>query len=172
MNSISGTLGDALIAAGNSYPMTMDFVTYGQSNDGVEQADRHMNSIWRFESKENAVNSGVMKTEVDFTMLNQLNVNQTSTYNNTKTDWEENRIIVHQDMTDEDEIRVNYLDMGADGVETQVGDQLAAPTHSGVVEFDNDSYKEADTVVITLTDADLNTNPDIINIYTVVTYWW
>ena len=40
--------------------------------------------------------------------------------------------------------------------------------HSGVVEFDNDSYKEADTVVVTLTDADLNTNPDIINIYTVV----
>ena len=54
--------------------------------------------------------------------------------------------------------------MGADGVETQVADQLAAPTHSGVVEFDNDSYKEADTVVITLTDADLNTNPDIIDI--------
>jgi hypothetical protein len=54
---ISGTLGDT-ISAGTSYPMTMDFVTYGQSNDGVEQADRHMNSIWRFESKENAVNSG------------------------------------------------------------------------------------------------------------------
>ncbi len=167
LNLISGSGGDTL-KAGTSYPLTMDFVTYGQSNDGVEQADRHMNSIWRFESKENAVNSGVMKTEVDFTMLNQLNVNQTSTYNNTKNDWEENRIIVHQDMTDEDEIRVNYLDMGADGVETQVGDQLAAPTHSGVVEFDNDSYKEADTVVITLTDADLNVNPDIINIYTVV----
>ena len=101
-------------------------------------------------------------------MLNQINVNQTSTYNITKTDFEENRIIVHNDLTDEDEIRINYFDMGADGVETQVGDQLAAPTHSGVVEFDNDSYKEADTVVITLTDADLNTNPDIINIYTVV----
>ena len=168
INLISGSGGDT-VASGTSYPLTMDFVTYGQSNDGVEQADRHNNSIWRFESKENAVNSGVMKTEVDFTMLNQLNVNQTSTYNNTKTDWEENRIIVHQDMTDEDEIRVNYLDMGADGVETQVADQLAAPTHSGVVEFDNDSYKEADTVVVTLTDADLNTNPDIINIYTVVT---
>ena len=102
-------------------------------------------------------------------MLNQLNVNQTSTYNNTKTDHEENRIIVHNDLTDEDEIRINYFDMGADGVETQVADQLAAPTHSGVVEFDNDSYKEADTVVITLTDADLNTNPDIIDIYSVVT---
>ena len=70
MKPISGTLGDSL-KAGTSYPLTMDFVTYGQSNDGVEQGDRHMNSIWRFESKENAVNSGVMKTEVDFTMLNQ-----------------------------------------------------------------------------------------------------
>jgi hypothetical protein len=94
MNLISGSGGDSL-SAGTSYPLTMDIITYGQSNDGVEQSDRHMNSIWRFESKENAVNSGVMKTEVDFTMLNQLNVNQTSTYNNTKTDWEENRIIVH-----------------------------------------------------------------------------
>ena len=56
---ISGTLGDTL-EAGKSYPLTMDFVTYGQSNDGVEQSDRHMNGIWRFESKENAVNSGVM----------------------------------------------------------------------------------------------------------------
>ena len=108
INLISGSGGDT-IKAGTSYPLTMDFVTYGQSNDGVAQSDRHNNSIWRFESKENAVNSGVMKTEVDFTMLNQINVNQTSTYNNTKTDWEENRIIVHQDMTDEDEIRVNYF---------------------------------------------------------------
>ena len=70
LNAIAGaSIGDK-IESGKSYPLTMDFVTYGQSNDGVEQADRHMNAIWRFESKENAVNSGVMKTEVDFTMLN------------------------------------------------------------------------------------------------------
>jgi hypothetical protein len=54
-------------------------------------------------------------------------------------------MIVHNDSTDEDEIRVSYFDLGADGVETQISDQLAAPTHSGVVEFDSDSYKEADT---------------------------
>ena len=148
--------------------MTMDFVTYGQSNDGVTQSDRHNNSIYRLEVDEVDKNGGIFVGELDFIMLNQINVNQTSTYNITKTDFEENRLIIHQDMTDEDEIRINYLDMGADGVETQVADQLAAPTHSGVVEFDNDSYKEADTVVVTLTDSDLNTNPDIINIYTVV----
>jgi hypothetical protein len=167
LNAITGSLGDAL-TAGTSYPITMDFVTFGQSNDGVNSGDRHNNSIYRLEVDEVDTNGGIFVGELDFIMLNQLNVNQTSTYNETKTDHEENRIIVHNDLTDEDELRINYLDMGADGVETQVGDQLAAPTHSGVVEFDNDSYKEADTVVITLTDADLNTNPDIIDIYSVV----
>mgnify|MGYP003320015589 FL=1 len=77
-------------------------------------------------------------------------------------------MIVHNDSTDEDEIRVSYLDLGSDGVETQISAQLAAPTHSGVVEFDSDSYKEADTVTVTLTDPDLNTSPEVINIYTVV----
>ena len=168
MNLISGSGGDTL-SAGTSYPLTMDVVTFGQSNDGVAASDRHNNSIYRLEVDEVDTNGGIFVGELDFIMLNQLNVNQTSTYNNTKTDHEENRIIVHNDLTDEDEIRINYFDMGADGVETQVADQLAAPTHSGVVEFDNDSYKEADTVVITLTDADLNTNPDIIDIYSVVT---
>ncbi|MDC0169978.1 hypothetical protein OAI67_02850 [Candidatus Nitrosopelagicus sp.] len=168
LNSLDGSaLGDTL-SAGTSYPLTMDVVTFGQSNDGVASSDRHNNSIYRLEVDEVDANGGIFVGELDFIMLNQLNVNQTSTYNDTKTDHEENRIIVHNDLTDEDEIRINYLDMGADGVETQVADQLAAPTHSGVVEFDNDSYKEADTVVVTLTDADLNTNPDIIDIYSVV----
>ena len=77
-------------------------------------------------------------------------------------------MIIHNDSTDEDEVRVSYLDLGSDGVETQISAQLAAPTHSGVVEFDADSYKEADTVTVTLTDPDLNTSPEVINIYTVV----
>ena len=101
-------------------------------------------------------------------MLNQLNVNDTATYNGTVANSDEIVMIVHNDSTDEDEIRVSYLDLGADGVETQISAQLAAPTHSGVVEFDSDSYKEADTVTVTLTDADLNTSPELVNIYTVV----
>ena len=47
INLISGSGGDT-VSGGTSYPLTMDFVTYGQSNYGVEQGDRHMNSIWRF----------------------------------------------------------------------------------------------------------------------------
>ena len=48
-------------------------------------------------------------------------------------------------------------DPGQDGVVTpQIADQEEAPTHSGVVSFDSDSYKIADTVTVTLEDQDLN----------------
>jgi len=57
------------------------------------------------------------------------------------------------------------LDLGADGVSTQIADQVAAPSHSGVVTFDNDNYKTADTVVVTLDDQDLNEDSELIDVY-------
>jgi hypothetical protein len=68
-------------------------------------------------------------------------------------------------MTDEDSPRINYLDLGSDGVETQIADQVAAPSHSGVVSFDSDNYKTADTVVVTLDDQDLNTDSGLLDVY-------
>ena len=160
-------------ASGDSTPLSMDIVTWGQSEDGVNSSDRHNNAIYRLEVEEDSPNgsgndSGLFDAAVEYVMLNQLNVNNTATYNNTVAYGDQVVMIVHNDSTDEDEIRVSYLDLGADGVETQISAQLAAPTHSGVVEFDNDSYKEADTVTVTLTDSDLNTEPELVNIYTVV----
>jgi len=161
------------VAGGEITPLTLDVVTWGQSNDGKDASDRHNNAIYRLEVEEDSPNgsgndSGLFDAAVEYVMLNQLNVNQTSTYNNTVAYGDQIVMIVHNDSTDEDEIRVSYLDLGADGVETQISDQLAAPTHSGVVEFDSDSYKEADTVTVTLTDSDLNTDPELVNIFTVV----
>jgi hypothetical protein len=171
--STSGTA--HALTAGTSYPLSMDIVTFGQSNDGVIAGDRANNAIYRIEAEEIAAdgelccNTGIFTAEIEYIMLNQINVNSSGTYNGTTATSDEIVMIIHNDMTDEDEIRVNYFDFGADGVETQVADQLAAPTHSGVVEFDSDSYKEADTVTVTLTDADINIDPLVIDIYTVVT---
>ena len=165
------TVGTNDIIVGQVTPMTLDIVTFGQSNDGETASDRHNNAIYRLEVEEGSGGgngSGVFGATVDYVMLNQLNVNNSATYNSTVPYGDEIVMIVHEDLTDEDEVRVSYLDYGADGVETQISDQLAAPTHSGVVEFDSDSYKEADTVTVTLTDADLNTDPSLVNIYTVV----
>ena len=157
------------IGDGKNIPLTVDIVSWGQSNDGVTSSDRHNNAIYRIEAEEtDNNNSNLFSAEVEFVMLNQLNVNDSGTYNDTVAYGDEIVMIIHNDSTDEDEVRVSYLDLGSDGVETQISAQLAAPTHSGVVEFDADSYKEADTVTVTLTDPDLNTSPEVINIYTVV----
>ena len=53
-------------------------------------------------------------------------------------------------------------------IQPRTSAQIDAPTYSGVVSFDGDNYKVADTVTITLEDRDLNTDSDIIDIYTVV----
>ena len=48
---------------------------------------------------------------------------------------------------------------------TQIADQVAAPSHSGVVTFDSANYKTADTVVVTLDDQDMNTDSELIDVY-------
>jgi hypothetical protein len=124
------------------------------------------NAIYRLYLEETDDNTGEFIGSVEYLMLNQLNTDKTATY----SDWlvtasDEIQIIVHEDLTDEDSPRINYLDLGADGVSTQIADQVEAPSHSGVVSFDLDNYKIADTVVITLDDQDLNTDSELIDVY-------
>ena len=142
--------------------LVADFFTFGQTPDG----ERVNNAIYRIEVEESSSNSDMYEGTVEYTMLNQLNIDDPNTYTGLRTISDEVSIIVHEDFTDEDSIRVNYLDLGADGVSTQIAIQQAAPTHSGVVSFDSESYKVADTVTITLEDADLNVDNDVIDIYT------
>ena len=123
-------------------------------------------AIYRLYLEETGDNTGEFVGSVEYLMLNQLNTDKTATY----SDWlvtadDEIQIIVHEDLTDEDSPRINYLDLGADGVSTQIADQVEAPSHSGSVSFDNDNYKIADTVVITLDDQDLNTDSELIDVY-------
>ena len=137
--------------------LVADFFTFG---DGVN------NAIYRIEVEESSSNSDVYEGTLEYTMLNQLNVGDPDTYIDLRAINSDVSMIVDEDFTDEDSVRVNYLDRGADGVDTQIAIQQAAPTHSAVVSFDSESYKIADTVTITLEDADLNVDNDVIDIYT------
>jgi hypothetical protein len=127
--------------------------------------DRVNNAIYRLLLEETGNNTATFVGEVEFIMLNQLNVDDATTFSGLTTVSDEITIIVHEDLTDEDSPRINYLDLGTDGVETQIADQVAAPSHSGVVTFDSANYKTADTVVITLDDQDMNTDSDLIDVY-------
>ena len=124
------------------------------------------NAIYRILLEETGDNTATFTGSIEYEMLNQLNINLDATYNALATVDQDVDIIIEQDMTDEDSPRVNYYDLGADGVSTQIADQVEAPTHSGVVSFDLDNYKIGDTVVVTLDDQDMNTDSELIDVYT------
>ncbi len=158
--SVNFTTASTSMVSGDRY--YVDIFTFG---DGPTVADRVNNAIYRFELEETDNNTGVFIGEVEYVMLNQLNADKASTFTGITPTSDEVVIIVHEDLTDEDSPRINYNDLGADGVITQVADQVAAPSHSGVVSFDSDNYKKADTVVVTLEDQDLNVDSDLIDVY-------
>ena len=148
--------------------MVADIFGFGFVNDGLEDDERIASQIIRLELEETGDNTSIFEGSLEYTMINQLNILDPDTYEDLSTIADDPSFIVIEDLDDEESPRVNYLDLGADGVSTQVSDQEEAPSHSGIVSFDLDTYKTADTVVITLDDLDLNTDTDLIDIYTTV----
>ena len=150
------------------YPIVADFFSFGFANDGLVASDRVANQIIRIEAEETGDNTSTFAGTLEYTMINQLNINDLATYAGISTIADDPDLIVIEDLTDEDSVRVSYFDLGEDGVSTQVSSQEEAPSHSGVVSFDSDSYKTADTVWITLDDLDLNVDSELQDIYTIV----
>ena len=149
-------------------PVVADIFGFGFTNDGLEADERVANQIIRLELEETGDNTSLFEGSLEYIMINQLNILDENTYADLSTIADDPSFIVIEDLTDEDSPRVNYLDLGADGVSTQIADQEEAPSHSGIVSFDLDTYKVADTVVITLEDLDLNVDSDLIDIYTTI----
>ena len=164
-----GTSGK-IVPTGN-YTAVLDLFRFGTSNDGDSATgiDRFNDAIYRLELEETGDNTSTFIGTIEYVMLNQLNINQTSTYTVLAPISDDISIIVHEDLTDEDSVRVNYNDRAGDGTVLPIADQQAAPTHSAVVSFDFDNYKIADTVTVTLTDQDLNVDSEVIDIFTVAT---
>ena len=157
------------LTVGTDEMFTIDFFSFGFNDDGFQSSERVANQIIRIEVEETGDNTSTFEGSLEYVMINQVNILDTTTYTGLTPIADDPTFIVIEDLTDEDAPRVNYLDLGADGVATQIADQQEAPTHSGVVSFDSENYKVADTVTITLEDVDLNVNSDLIDIYTVVT---
>ena len=150
------------------HAIAIDFFSYGFSDDGVQVGERIANQIIRAELEETGDNTSTFEGTLEYVMVNQLNIQDAATFTSRFTIDNFPTMVVIEDLTDEDSVRINYLDLGQDGVSTQISDQLEAPSHSGVVSFDNDSYKVADTVNVNLEDQDLNADSFTIDIYTVV----
>lgn len=154
--------------SGDELPIVADIFGFGFTNDGLAGSERIANQIARLELEESKHVQGVFAGSLEYTMINQLNILDPTTYEDLSTISDDAAFIVIEDLTEEDSPRVNYLET-INGVPTTRSDQQEVPTHSGIVSFDLDTYKVADTVVITLQDLDLNVDSDLIDIYMTVT---
>jgi len=161
--------GSPTLSSDTVLPLVADFFSFGFYNDGLNDDERVANQLIRLELEESGDNTSTFDGSLEFVMINQLNVLDENMYLELNTIADDPNFIVIKESTDEDSPRVNYDDLGADGVTTQIADQEEAPSHSGVVSFDNDSYDASDVVTVTLNDMDLNVDSDLIDIFTVVT---
>ncbi|MGY8714480.1 MAG: hypothetical protein ACKVJ1_11375, partial [Verrucomicrobiia bacterium] len=102
----------AAVTAGDKF--YVDIFTFG---------DRVNNAMYRLELEETGDNTATFVGDVEFIMINQINGDHVATFTDGITAMSDSiDIIVHEDMTDEDSPRINYLDLGADGVSTQIAD--------------------------------------------------
>jgi hypothetical protein len=77
----------------------VDIFTFG---DGTTIDERVNNALYRFELEETDNNTGTFIGEVEYIMLNQLNVDSAATFSGITPTSDDVTIIVHEDLTDED----------------------------------------------------------------------
>ena len=115
-------------------------------------------AIYRALLEETGDGTAVFEGTVEYMMLNQLNVDDSSIHTGITTLDDELAIILNDGYTGTSAPTVTY---GGDHARTD------APTYTGEVSFDSDTYRVADEVTVTLVDPDLNADADGIDIYTV-----
>ena len=128
-------------------------------------SDGTNNALYRMQLEEG--DPGVFEGDMEYRTINQ---NEGDQYQ----DWPSRTylgssvfMVATGDLTGVDAPRVQVSDIDSDGVSTPQADQVDLLTHSGTASFDQESYKIADTVVVTITDMDLNTDSELIEVYKV-----
>ena len=158
---------DLAVKSGEKYPIVIDFFSFGYENDGEASDERIANQIIRFELEEDGT-QGSFEGTLQYIMINQININSEETYQGIAPISDTPSFIVIEDLTSGSAPSVTYLDRDVNDDPVQVSAQQDAPSHTGVVTLDVESFKAGDTVTVTLEDLDLNTNPDLTDRYTVV----
>ena len=149
-------------------PLVIDFFSYGLVNDGLSKEDRIANQIVRIEMEELSQEAGKFRGSLEYIALNQLNVFDEKTYEKITSIDSEPVFIIIDELKGKDSPRVNFNDLGSDGVLAAVSDQQEVLSDAGKVELSVKTFKPGDTVGVTLFDKDLNTDSDLVDIYTVV----
>ena len=141
-------------------PIVFDIFSFGLEDTGDPTSNTN-DAIYRLELEEDGDNSSDFIGTLEYIGLNQYNILDSSTYEG--IDALGDSIIL---ISDDDSISVEYLDLDDTGGHTTFTAEEDTPTHSGSVSLSSDGYKVADTVTVTVEDADLNVDSGKADIYT------
>ena len=139
--------------------IAIDIFTFGLDAD----ENNVNNAIYRLELEEDGDDSSDFVGTLEYIGLNQANILDSNTY--AGIDASGDSIIL---ISDDDSVSVEYRDLDATGGYTIFTAEADTPTHSGSVSLDSDGYKVADTVMVTVEDADLNVDSGKADVYTTI----
>ena len=142
--------------------LIFDILTFGYVDDGdgkVETEDSVENNAIYRSALEETSDGGVFEGTLEYIMLNQVNFNNTATYDGITVEGDELVLIIDNGYTGSDAPQVSYADETA---------RVEVDTSSGTVSLDSDSYSTYGTVTVTLVDQDLNVDDADTESYTVM----
>jgi hypothetical protein len=152
------------LASNADYAISADFCNFDQANGSLTH-----NCIYRLEAVETGDATGVFEGTVEYINLNNSTANGAVSGEHDGGDQEvegllgyirgdELSVVLMDSVSGSDSVRVVYNDTDAFQVATKIGAQLETSTHTGDISLDADTYEAADIAVITIVDADLNTD--------------
>ena len=144
-------------------PIVFDLFSFGlQDSEGVN------NAIYRFELEETSDDSSEFYGTLEYSVANQLNILDPEFIKSIRTISDDVKFIVIDSLTGKNGITISYSDINTSGYFTNTSTKLDAGTHSGVLSTNSQSYRFGQTVILTLTDPDLNLRNDLIDVYSVI----
>jgi hypothetical protein len=152
------------MATDADYAISADFCNFDQANGSLTH-----NCIYRLEAVETGDNTGIFEGTVEYVNLNNSTANGSISGEHDGGDQEVEgllgyirgdalSVVLMDSVSGSDSVRVVYNDTDAFQVATKIGAQLETSTHTGDISLDAAVYEAADIAVITIVDADLNTD--------------
>jgi hypothetical protein len=147
----------------DTQPIVFDLFSFGDRN-----GQRANNAIYRSELEETSANSGIFTGTMEYVVINQLNQNDPDLITSLRTISNEIKFLVNDKLSNEDAINLAYSDVAKVGVTVGVSTKTEIKTQTGSVTLESQNYRFGQPVVVVLTDPDLNTKHDVIDVYNVV----
>lgn len=147
------------VSSSETFPLVADIVSFGII-DGM----RVINQVIRIELEETGEDTGMFAGTLEYMLANQNSITDPRVYSDLATISDRASMLA---TNTRDDVTLDYLDRTSDGSDKIISSVVAFKSHTGTISFDRSEFQTSDIVLVTLDDADLNTNSNTIETYSV-----